>query len=112
MSLPLIGWTPETGDDWQAWSQNHFINHQDLAAALFQQQAVKSNVYPISHIDKDNLDQWLYWHATMHNELNQVLGLQGFDLLDFNPDDPDETTQWIQENLDEHLRLCTALGVS
>lgn len=112
MSLPLIGWVPETGDDWQAWGQNHFINHQDLSAALYQQKTVVNTVYPIAFINKDNLDQWLYWHATMHNELNQTLGLQGFDLLDFNPDDPGETEQWIQENLDEHLRLCTALGVS
>jgi len=112
MSLPMIGWTPQSGDDWQAWGQNHFANHQGLSDSLFDLKNVSSPVYPIAYVNKDNLDQWLYWHASMHADINQVLGTSGFDLLDFNPDDPDEMEQWILENLEEHIRFCTALGVS
>jgi len=63
-------------------------------------------------MDPDDLGMWSYLHATMHSQINQVLGTEGFDLLSWDWNDPEQFATFLRLNGDEHLRLSTALGVS
>jgi hypothetical protein len=67
--------------------------------------------YQLSPIDRDNLGMWLYTHSIMHSQINQVLVTQGFNLLDYDWDDPEQFQEWLQANGDEHVRICSALGI-
>lgn len=67
--------------------------------------------YQLSPIDPANLGFWLYNHAIMHQQINAVLGTSGFNLIDVDFEDPDQFAEWIQQNGDEHQRICAALGI-
>jgi hypothetical protein len=67
--------------------------------------------FQLSPVDPDNLGFWLYNHSIMHQQINQVLGTSGYDLLSLDWEDPDQFQQWINENADEHQRICSALGI-
>ncbi len=67
--------------------------------------------YQLSPVDPNNLGVWLYQHSIMHAQINQVLGTQGFNLLSLDWQDPDQFEEWINMNGDEHVRICSALGI-
>ena len=67
--------------------------------------------YQLSPVDPDNLGVWLYQHQIMHNQINLVLGTSGYNLLSLDWQDPDQFQEWINENADEHQRICAALGI-
>ena len=68
-------------------------------------------IYQLSPVDPAALGMWLYNHQTAHNQINAVLGTQGFNLLSYDFSDPDQFQEFIQANGDEHVRLCSALGI-
>ena len=67
--------------------------------------------FQLSPIDPQAMGMWFYTHSVMHAQINQVLGTQGFNLLDYDFSDPDQLQEWLQLNGDEHQRICTALGI-
>lgn len=67
--------------------------------------------FQLSPVDPQALGMWLYVHSVMHAQINQVLGTQGFNLLEYDFSDPDQLQEFLQANGDEHVRLCTALGI-
>ncbi len=67
--------------------------------------------YQLSPLDPNNLGMWMYNHQIMHSQVNQVLGTQGFNLLGFDWSDPDQLQEWLNQNGDEHVRICAALGI-
>jgi len=111
MSLPLIYTQPESDDDWRAWSWNHAGNHYDILQSVFVSKGQNLTQYILDPLDKNNLGTWLYQHQIMHNQVNQLLGTQGYDLLSLNWQDPDQFATWLQLNGSEHQRISAALGV-
>lgn len=67
--------------------------------------------FQLSPINTDDFGLWLYNHQTMHSQINQVLGLTGFNLLDLDWEDQDQLQDWLNQNGDEHQRICSALGI-
>jgi hypothetical protein len=67
--------------------------------------------YILDPMDLNNLGFWAYQHQSSHNQLNAVLGTEGYDLLSYDFQDPDELKEFLRLNGDEHQRLSAALGV-
>jgi len=67
--------------------------------------------YQLSPVDPDNMGMWFYNHQIMHQQINQVLGTQGFNLLDYDWSDEDQLVEWLNQNAAEHQTICTALGI-
>jgi hypothetical protein len=67
--------------------------------------------YQLSPIDPNNLGMFFYQHQIMHNQINQVLGTTGYNLLDYDWSDPEQFSEWLNQNADEHQRICAALGI-
>lgn len=111
MGLPLLYSAPSSDRDWQGWSFNHAANHYDILAAISAQKDQNLAQYILDPMDQNNLDTWLYQHQVMHSQANAVLGTKGYDLLGLDWNDPGQFQLWLRQNGDEHLRLCTALGV-
>lgn len=112
MSLPSLYVQPQDTDAWRAWSFNHSANHFDMLAAAQEQKNVTGlQQFILDPMDLNNLGQWLYNHQVMHNQLNAALGTQGFNLLGFDWEDPQQFSMWLRLNGDEHVRLSAALGV-
>lgn len=112
MSLPLLYAQPNNDAAWSAWSFNHGAIHNTLIGVIgVQKQNYSITQYCLDPINRDSLGYWLYQHQTAHNQINLALGTQGYDLLSFDWEDPDEFQQWLQLNGDEHLKFSTILGV-
>lgn len=111
MSLPVIFMQPNDADSWRKWAFSHAAIHFDVNGAVFQQKAAKIQEFQLNPIDPDNLGFWLYAHQISHQQTNQALGLQGYDLLSLDPSDTEGFAQWLQQHGDEHLNWNKILGV-
>lgn len=112
MSLPALYEIPEDPEDWDAWSFNHAAIHYDIFGALQKNpKFVGAQQFLLYPIDSNNFGIWLYYHQTMHNQANLVLGTTGYNLLQLDLKDPDSVQEWLVLNGDEHQRFNTALGV-
>ena len=111
MGLPYLYFSPETPDDWKKWAFNHAAYHYDMIFAVQAQFGQNLTQYIINPIDPEGLGLWLDQHQSMHQQLNAVLGTQGYDLLNSDWQDPDAFAEWLRLNGDEHLRLSAALGI-
>jgi hypothetical protein len=67
--------------------------------------------FQLSPIDPESMGMWFYVHQTMHNQINAVLGTQGFNLLDYDWSDPDQFEEWLNQNAAEHQTICSALRI-
>ena len=67
--------------------------------------------FQLSPVDPSNMGMWFYQHQIMHAQINAVLGTQGFNLLDYDWSDPDQLTEWLNQNAAEHQTICAALRI-
>jgi len=111
MSLPYIYAHPESADEWSTWGFNHAANHYDWVAQIQSQKGVQIDRFVLDPVDPNDLGMWLYNHQVMHDQVNAVLGTQGFNLLSLDLQDPNELAMWLRLNGDEHVRISAALGV-
>ena len=112
MALALICEQPETPVDWRAWSFAHMAHHRDVFRAIYQRDSVSLTLYLLDPIIEDNLGNWLYQHQTMHQQMDALLGIAGYDLLGLDWEDPDALAEWISLNGDEHYQAAAILGVA
>jgi hypothetical protein len=111
MGLPYLYAVPQDADDWKKWSFVHAANHYDMIAAVQEQKGQQLAQFILDPMDPDNLGTWMYQHQEMHNQVNAALGTSGFDLLGLDWTKDDEFQMWLRLNGDEHVRICTALGI-
>lgn len=111
MSLPLLYAAPTTPAEWASWSFSHGANHQTIAQAINIQKSQNLSIFVLDPIDFNNLGTWLYQHQIAHSQANAALGLQGFDLLAYDFNDPEEFATFIQLNATEHQVLSAKVGV-
>ena len=67
--------------------------------------------FQLSPVDPQNLGMWLYNHATMHDQINAILGRTGLNLLTYDFTDPDQFQEFLQANGSEHVDICSMLGI-
>jgi hypothetical protein len=110
-SLAAIYEQPESKEDWIYWSFQHQAHHRDIIRVIFERNQVTLSLFLLDPMDPDNMDRWLYWHQVMHQEMDAVLNIKGYNLLDLDWRDEGQLAQWINFNGDEHYQASTILGV-
>lgn len=68
--------------------------------------------YPLYPLDLNYLGLWLYQHQVMHSQMDAILGIAGYNLLELDWTDPDQLNDWISFNVDEHIQACRILGIA
>jgi len=111
MGLPYLYAVPETQDDWRKWSFNHAANHYDIVNAIQEQKNVQVEQFILDPMDPTNLGIWFYWHQTMHDQANAVLGTSGYNFLSLDWTNPDQFQEWLRLNGDNHVRMSAALEI-
>ena len=111
MGLPYLYSQPQTPDDWKKWAFNHAANHYDMIFAVQTQKNQNLEQFILNPLDPNEIGLWLDQHQSMHNQVNAVLGTQGYDLLSLDPNDPDAFAEWLRQNGDEHVRISALLGL-
>lgn len=110
MGLPLLFAAPTSPDEWRAWSFNHAADHYGVISDIARLKTENLTQYLLDPMDPTDLGMWFYEHQLMHNEANAVLGTQGYDLLSFDWQDPDQLAEWLQLNGSEHQSWDTAIN--
>lgn len=117
MALAQISATPSTQDELNSWSLSHADHHTNIILAINRRQTAASTTltqfttYVLDPLDPENMSTWLYQHAVMHNQMNQALGIQGYDLNSLDWNDEGSVADWMAKNWDEHNRVGTFLNV-
>ena len=122
MALAELTVIPQNSNDLKNWSFSHQANHLDIIRRIYETTTpippattpppISLNPYPLDPVDIDNVGVWLYNHAVMHAQMDLVLGIAGYDLLELDWSDQDQLIEWINFNSDEHIQASRILGIA
>jgi hypothetical protein len=111
MAVASIANIPEDGESLLQWSFAHMAHHADLISYFQRTNNATLPLYPLDPVNPDDMGAWFYQHQLMHNNQNQLLNIQGVDLLDVDWTDPTQRAIWIDLNFREHLQATNQTGV-
>jgi hypothetical protein len=107
---------PTTEEELWTWSFLHAAHHTDIIRTIYQlNSADQLTSYQIDPMPIDTtpiaFQSWLDNHQIMHNQMDAVLGINGFDLDSVNWDNLDERAGWVWLQAQEHYQAATILGI-
>lgn len=113
MSLPSLLNVPSSKNDWDTWSFAHRTHHDLIRQAIFRQTNGADNLfqYQLDPLPADEIHDWLSRNQQSHDDMNQVLGLQGVDLEGVDFKDKKQLFAWIQIHWLEHQNASLALDI-
>lgn len=87
---------------------DHHLRMNDKARSAF---GVALPSFDLSTLDTDRMEGWIDEHQQMHQNLDQLLGLEGYNLLDVDWKDPNQLAGWVYLNFQSHFNEATVLNV-
>lgn len=114
MPIANIQNIPGTVEEIQQWAFAHQAHHIDVNDAVYRLLNFALPQYILDPFDPTNEDlmgTWAYNHQQMHENLNQILGVAGYNLVDVDWTDQSQLAGWIQLNFVEHLQYSNILQV-
>lgn len=102
---------PSTDDERSAWAFAHMAHHRDINRRLYELVQVSLPEYALDPINIDAVGVWEYQHQLMHNNQNQLLGINGFDLSEVDWKDINLLAGWIFLHSQEHLQAADILEI-
>lgn len=111
MSVADIWNMPTTEEELIRWGTLHMIVHRDQNTAIFRRFSIVLPEYWLDPPDFETESVWLLNHQTMHNNIDGVLNVAQFNLLEVDWNDPEERIGWIQSHAQLHTQEANALQV-
>lgn len=111
MSLASIYNVPDETEDLSQWAFAHMANHRDIIRIIFEVTGIALPEFQLDPFDPANSNTWERTHQTMHQQMNQVLGIDGNNLLGVNWQDKNRRSAWIFLQASEHRQACNILGL-
>lgn len=111
MALANLYTYPINADEMAMWSFANMAGHRDIIRAIADQYGERLDEYVLDPFDRDNVENWTYLHALMHQQMNEVLGIAGYNLNEVDWDDRESLASWWTQHADEHYRASRALGL-
>lgn len=112
MALAVLFEVPETPEHWQEWAFVNMAHHRDIIRVVFERTGARLTESILDPFDYENPSpSWLYKHALMHQNMDQLLRIQGFDLSGVDWQDRDQLQGWITAHANEHVQAGTLLGL-
>lgn len=102
---------PVRPDELQEWSFAHGVHHREIIREIltrFQIQLPEFVLDPINPLDVNN---WAQQHQISHNQMDGILGISGFDLLDVNFEDQNQLASFIFLHASEHFQASNILRI-
>ena len=114
MSLAALWNIPETDDQLSEWSFQNAAAHADIVRVIYQltgQQLDQFVLDPFNPKDPGSFQPWLYQHYAMHQQMDAILGIQGYDLTDVDFTNEGLLAGWIQTHASEHMQAGQILNL-
>jgi hypothetical protein len=111
MSILNVFNVPTTPQELAQWSFLHMALHRDENLAIRRQNNILLPEYVLDPMDLTPNSAWFQQHQLMHNNIDQILGVAQFDLIDVDWSDPAQRVGWIQGHAQLHQQETKALDV-
>lgn len=102
---------PGSPEELAIWSSAHIAHHRDIIRLIYQLVNIALPEYLIDPIDPNNPGPWDDLHQAMHQDMDGVLGISGFNLLGVDWQNQDLLAAWIFLNATEHHQAADILGI-
>jgi hypothetical protein len=112
MGLPSIFNIPGSPEQLAHWSFSHAQHHYNILQYIQNTQSVVLTNYILDPFDPRDVERWLWQHQQMHFDMDNALGILGFDLTSVDWSNPEQLAAWIQLNAQEHLDAANITGVA
>lgn len=112
MAIAVLWETPETEADFRHWGFAHMVHHRDINEQLYRLTGINIEQTVLDPVNRDKTSGWEYQHQIMHNAVNSILNIGGFNLTSPSWDDPDSLRSWTEVHATEHRNWAAILGIS
>lgn len=102
---------PTTDAERAQWSFSHMAHHRDINLRIYTLIKVALPEYILDPVDPNDMETWEYQHQLMHDNQNQLLGIQGQDLTGVDWKDQRLLSAWIFLNSSEHFQASNILEI-
>lgn len=102
---------PNTDAAMQQWSFAHMAHHRDMIRVVQQKLGIRLDEFILNPVNLTDPVQFLDQHQTMHNQLDRLFSISGFDLTQVDWEDTSQRSGWIWQNAQLHLQEANATGV-
>lgn len=102
---------PGSEPELNAWAFAHAAHHIDINARIIALGGSTVQSFVLDPINLDDLQNWLYQHQWMHQQMDAQLGISGYNLVDVDWENSDEFAGWIQLNANEHYQIANLLNI-
>ena len=102
---------PGTPEELSTWGAAHQSHHRDIARVIYEILGVQMTEFILDPFDIEDSGVWQYQHQIMHQEMDAVLGINGFALTNVDLSNQDALTGWIFANASEHYQAANTLGI-
>lgn len=110
-ALAAIYNVPADYPTWSSWAFAHMAHHRDINRTLHDLLNLTLDEFPLDPFNPHDAANWSYQHQLMHNQMDAVLGISGYNLLSPVFNDPSQRAGWIALNADEHRQASNILGI-
>lgn len=112
MPLATLYEVPRTTEDLHGWSFAHMAHHRDICRAVYEQfNGHVLSEYVLDPLNPEESQVWLAQHQAMHQQMDAVLGIAGYDLMGVDWLDPEQVPDWIRKNAVEHAYAGKVLNI-
>lgn len=109
MAVAAIFNVPSTPDELNAWSFAHAAHHRDINRVIQRSFNITIPEFVLDPINPEAIEGWAQQHQQMHTQMDAVLGIAGFDLLEVDWKNRNELAGWIYLNAQEHYQASALL---
>ena len=102
---------PATDEERTQWSFAHMAHHRDINEKIYVLLKLALPEYILDPLDPNDTGQWEYQHQLMHDNQNEILGIQGQDLTGINWKNQNLLSGWIWLNASEHYQASQILEI-
>jgi len=102
---------PDTDAAMQQWSFAHMAHHRDMIRVVKQTLNVELTEFILDPVNLRDPATFLDQHQIMHQQMDALFNISGFDLTEVNWNDTSQRSAWIWQNAQLHLLEATATGV-
>lgn len=102
---------PSTDQERSQWSFAHMAHHRDINFKIYQLIDVALPEYLLDPLDPNDTGTWEYQHQLMHDNQNQLLGIQGQDLTGVDWKNQQILAAWIWLQASEHYQASAILEI-
>ena len=102
---------PSDDPELLTWSSIHATHHRDINRVIFQLLGTTLDEFILDPFNPGDAGEWLQNHQIMHQQMDALLGLSGYNLLAVDMTNREQFSNWVFLNADEHFKAANILGI-